>query len=117
MNEIFPDSGREVRRNFNPGIELVVNRGEGESAIRMNDIVQGYVLGVTGEPKPETGVITVGGTEFQYLSFAIERLKQLGSKGEKTLCPPTSVLRPTPFGPTSLTRGLSYFLTMAFLAC
>ena len=47
----------------------------------MNDIVRN-VLGVTGEPKPGR-CITVGGTEFQYLSFATERLKQHGNKDEK----------------------------------
>lgn len=85
VNEIFPDSGREVRRNFNPGIELVVNRGEGESAIRMNDIVQGYVLGVTGEPKPETGVITVGGTEFQIPFLRNRTIETAWEQGRKDL--------------------------------
>ena len=85
VNEVFPDTGHEVRRNYNPGVELVVNRGEGENAIKINDIVQGYILGITGQPNPETGIVSIAGLDLQIPFLRNRNLEMAWEEGRKKL--------------------------------
>ena len=84
---IYPDTGREIRRNFNPAIEVVVSRGAGQSALRMNDIVQGYVAGLRGDPKPQTGLVTVFGAQFQVPFLKNRLLEASWEQGQRSVVP------------------------------
>ena len=86
VREIFPDSFG-VRRNSNDAVELVVNRRTGESSLKVEDILEGYVAGATGQPKPKTGLVSLAGVELQVPFLRNQTLENAWTKGRANLLP------------------------------
>ena len=86
VKETFPEWGG-VRRKGNQAIELVVARRTGESSLKVEDILEGYVAGATGQPKPQTGLVSLAGVELQIPFLRNMTLENAWERGRANLLP------------------------------